>query len=412
MPISLPTKVISSFLIGMGLAGDFPAHPSASPNQAPVWVASAEPGNSPLPAAFFSLNIVNLEYGAAWPTVPFHGWRNFHSIWPKLEPEKGHWDFAQLDRDVEQAEQHRVEMMLVLQLFPAWAEDGGRLTDWQNYVRTVATRYKGRVKHYELWNEPNVKRFFPGTVEQLVALNQAAYRILKEVDSSNTVLSSAMSADGNSLAYLDEYLAKGGGTCADAIGYHFYTAPRPPETMLPRIGEVKALLRKHGLLDKPLWNTESGWNIVNDDQNLELEAWAGPPLDEPEASAYLARAHLIAWAGGVERFYWYAWGHRRMGMTDYDLKTVKPIAQSYEEIQRWTLGASLKEAILEKDGSWRCHLSRNGTNDWILWHPSRTMAFHPPTSWRVGRVRKLTGEVSSETSLVEIGPSPVLLEEE
>ena len=38
------------------------------------------------------------------------------------------------------------------------------IEDWRAYVRAVATRYKGRIRYWELWNEVNDKLFYSGAV--------------------------------------------------------------------------------------------------------------------------------------------------------------------------------------------------------------------------------------------------------
>ena len=95
--------------------------------------------------------------------------------WPDLEPGKGQWHFENLDRSVALAEAHHASVLLTLGLTPRWAsarpqEPSGycarvcsraeRIEDWRVFVRTVATRYKGRIHAYEIWNEPNVKKFW------------------------------------------------------------------------------------------------------------------------------------------------------------------------------------------------------------------------------------------------------------
>ncbi len=122
----------------------------------------------------------------------------------------------------------------------------------------VATRYKGVIHNYEIWNEPNVKGTFTGSPQAMLELSRAAYRILKSVDPTITVVSPAATAD-DGVSWLGEYLQKGGCAYADVIGYHFYVTPEPPEAMIPLIKKVDATIRRHDCENKPLWNTESGW---------------------------------------------------------------------------------------------------------------------------------------------------------
>jgi hypothetical protein len=386
--------------------------------------------------------VINLEYGAAWPTIPFKGWRNTYADWSILEPNKGEWRFQKLDSDIALAQQHGIEIILILKSTPTWASarptetgccyplpsttkgniaEAKNLEDWKNYVRTVATRYKGQIHYYELWNEPNVKRFYSGTVEKLVLLNRAAYQVLKEVDPSIIIISSAMSPDGDHFRYFEDYLVQGGGNDADVIAYHFYVAPKSPEAMLPMIQQVKALMAKYRFDNKPIWNTETGWKIINRDKNINDEDWAGKALSSVDASAYIARSYILSWAAGVERLYWYAWGHRSMGLTDYDARTPKPVAIAYAEVQKWLVGAKMTSCTSDEQNTWVCELKRDGDGSnsalgnystWIVWNPDRSLSFNLPQTWGVQQARDLLGTKRSlsEANQVEISSSPILLE--
>jgi len=143
-----------------------------------------------IPATFFGMHIHRAPVSTPWPSVPFQAWRlwDTHTTWAQLEPEKGNWDWRMLDRTVALAESHGVEVLYTMGRTPRWAsarpaqmgrnpnaEPGGmaepkNLEDWRNYVRTVATRYKGRIKAYEIWNEPNLENFYSGTPEAMVDL--------------------------------------------------------------------------------------------------------------------------------------------------------------------------------------------------------------------------------------------------
>ena len=164
-----------------------------------------------VPESFFGMHIhravptARYPVPCAWPDVGFYGWRLWDSSvsWPALEPSSNQWVFATLDSCVALAEQEGAEVLLPLGLTPAWASSrpdepsaygpGNAapprdLEDWRNYVRTVATRYKGRIKAYEIWNEPNLENFYSGTPEVMVNLAREAYSVLKEVDPSIVVV--------------------------------------------------------------------------------------------------------------------------------------------------------------------------------------------------------------------------------
>jgi hypothetical protein len=391
------------------------------------------PPRGPVPGTFFGMHI-HRAGSTAWPAAPFASWRfwDTYSVWPWLEPVKGEWHFERLDKLVSLAEEHRVEVLLPLALSPEWASarpgeksaygkgmaaEPGDIEDWKKYVRTIGTRYRGKVRYYEMWNEPNLKNFYSGDLAGMLALSQETYNVLKGIDPENVIVSPSPSGGYKETAYkwLDDFLSKGGGDFADVIGYHFYVAPGPPELMAAKIARVREIMGRHGLRDKPLWNTESGWFIDNRQTPVKPTPSGSKSkvLDADEAAAYVARAHLIGWASGVDRFYYYAWDNKEMGLVEPDGKTLKPAAVAYKVISDWIVGATMKSCRSTKEGTWICELVReNGYFGWILWHPSRTGTYRYSDNWKIVQARKLDGTRRDMTSekAVEIGPAPVLVE--
>ncbi len=287
---------------------------------------------------YFGLVLRRFDAAQAWPTVPFGSWRiwDSHATWPFLEPQKGHWELGDLDRMITEAQTHKVNVLLVLAHSPKWAsarptEASGYglgfaaepidINDWRNYVRTVATRYKGKVAAYQIWNEPSDTNHFSGTLQQLVALTCDAYKTVKAIDPAAKVVSAGSAGGGRHIQYLNDFLAAGGAKCIDVVAHHFYVPRFGPEEMVPLIRQVREVMRKNGVDAMPLWNTETGWWIANTDGTPDhaMVAKGGwRKLDaDIEAGAVIQRAFLLARAEGVARFYWYAWSNSYgWGLTD------------------------------------------------------------------------------------------------
>ncbi|AFY82267.1 beta-1,4-xylanase [Oscillatoria acuminata PCC 6304] len=353
-----------------------------------------------------------------WPIVPFYSWRLMSAYveWFELEPRKGEWNFTILDKSVALAEENGVEILLNLGLTPRWASarpqepslyatgtaaEPKNIEDWRNYVRTVATRYKGRIHYYELWNEPNLKGFYTGSLETMLTLCEEAYRILKEVDSSITVVSPPPTDAEHGIEWLNQYLARGGGAYADVIGFHFYVPFLPPETMVPLIHEVQMTMAKYGVGDKPLWNTETGW------------LGRAPFSDEWGAAGFVARSYILNWAAGVARLYWYVWDNQGiyLRLTQADRTTPTQAGIAYGELQQWLVGAQMNNCQA-KQMIWTCELTRDRDyKAWIVWNTEGSSRFQVPEEWGVQQVRDLAGEQQLlRRNGVEIGPSPLLLE--
>jgi hypothetical protein len=372
--------------------------------------------DTPIPADYFGLHIHHPDSSTPWPSVPFSGWRLSGTNWTDIEPEKGKWKFNRLDRFVELAQAHHVSILMGLLCTPAWASahptqpgDCGPGTasppkdmkDWLDFVRTVSTRYKGRIRCYEIWNEPDSKGYWTASPQDMVELARQTYKTLKQVDPSITVVSPPITGSAG-IDWLQEYLRAGGGKYADVIGSHFYVFPKPPEAMVPVIEQVKSLMQSNGVSNKPLWDTEAGW------------AWPKPFPSEDLGAGYLARAFVLNWAAGVRRFYWYSWDNHTwvsLQTTEKDSSTLKPAGRAYAEIEKWLLGAKMATCQSDAKANWVCPVNRDG--DWkrIIWNANQEANFRLPKEWQVRRSVNLAGQESAVRSdVIRIGPSPQLIE--
>jgi len=387
----------------------------------PISVPSAT-----IPPSLFGMHIHRAASTTPWPAAPFAAWRLWDAsvTWADLEPQQGEWHWEVLDHSVALAEEHRVESLLPLGVTPTWASarptepsvyqnPGGAaeprdLNDWRMYVQMVATRYRGRIRYYEIWNEPNSKDAYSGTIEGMVALAREASTILKSVDPTITVVSPAATAGQTGPAWLAQYLKSGGGAYADVIGYHFYVSPQPPEAVVPLIAGVREVVSQHSAGQKPIWDTEIGWS-----SNGSLRKVFS---SDAEAAAYVARTYLLHWASGVARCYWYAWDNRgwsSLYMVQPDNRTPTPAANAYAQVQQWLVGAQMVACGADRNKNWTCQLTRDaGQRVRILWNPDKTTAYALPADWQVERQRDLDGTVRDLTraKTATIGPLPILLE--
>lgn len=381
--------------------------------------------DGPIPREYFGMHIHRADTSTPWPGVHFGSWRLWDAAvsWSRLEPKRGQWDFARLDRYVAMARLTGVNLLLPLGLPAAWASarpeeasayqpgnaaEPRDMTDWRNYVRTVATRYAGRIRYYELWNEPNLRNFYTGSVETMVRLAQETYAILKQVDENNLLAAPATTEGGKKLDWLDRYLALGGRRFLDVLSHHFYVPRESPEAMLALMDEIRLLMAKHGVANKPIWNTETGWWFDKPSNASTYTSWKR--LNKAEAGAYVSRALILGWAAGMERFYWYSWEHGNMGLVEGEDYALNVAGKAYDKTQAWLEGAVMTGCALDR-GRWVCRLKRRGEEAWLVWldadekHDEWTI----PETWPVTHFVTLEDEPRALSSRkVMLGPGPIL----
>lgn len=372
----------------------------------------------PVDDSFFGMHIHRAAAGTAWPAVAFAEWRLWDSgvSWPELEPVRDQWNFSLLDSYVRMSAENHVEILLTLGLTPDWASarpdehspyaDGNaaepkRLSDWENYVRTVGTRYKGRIHYYEIWNEPNGRGMFTGSSSALLQLSRTAYGTLKSIDNSNVVVSPSATMQGGT-NWLKMFVASGGCQYVDVIGYHFYVTPDAPESAVSLIQKVSKIISGGTCAGKPLWNTESGWTTPKNFSS------------EQEAAGYLMRTYLLHWLLGVRRCYWYAWDNHNWSTLDLTSRSgnqMTDAGKAYGIIQRWMTGAILHSCARDSSGLWNCWLEREKVSYFVVWSENGTQTYHVPAAISIKQVSNWHGDKIAATGKLVAGPAPLLLTE-
>ncbi len=273
-----------------------------------------------------------IDIGSAW-------WRlwDTRDTWANVQPTKGQFDWHSLDEHVNWAEKHRLQLVYVLGNTPSWASSRpaessafnlgnaappGHMDDWRQYVRSVATRYRGRIKYFEVWNEPDFPKFFSSDSASYVALLVEAAKQIKAIDPEAKILAPATTGIAD-LNFVQEVLRTAGNTI-DIVTLHGYTPNvdrgkpwLPPEALGDRLVELKRIMRRYAV-GKPIWNSETGYPVS------EMARIAGKEKSDTTMATYLVRSIAVNFAFGVEKVFWYAWDNSFHG--SMLLAGLRPIA--------------------------------------------------------------------------------------
>ena len=273
------------------------------------------------------------------------------------------------------------------------------ISAWDQYVTAVVTNAAGRIKYWELWNEPDQKASYCGDLPSLVVMAQHAYAIIKKIDPSATVLSPSASG-GAAAAWFSSFLTAGGLRTFDIVAFHGYAGVKA-ERINVVVADFRRVMSRNNLSALPLWDTECSWG------NTDIG-------DNANRAAFLAKYFFLQWSKGVDRVLWYAydanpeWG-RLINATGGSLLS----ATAYGESYKWIVGATLTQPCAQdKNGAWTCSLSRSGGYQaQIIWNSTTRGTVDVKTSSQMTEYRDLAGGMHSIVNgTVPVQNLPILLE--
>jgi arabinogalactan endo-1,4-beta-galactosidase len=157
---------------------------------------------------------------------------------------------------------------------PMWRP--ARAKDYGAFVGAMVRRYRPMGVHtYEIWNEPNVSRFWPSgpDARQYAQLLAAAYPAVKAADPQAVVLTGGLSK--SDYAFVSDLYAAGARRYFDAVAIHPYTGNVDPLSCWKQAGttklafdafcgieEVRNTMVANGDSAKSIWLTEFGWSTT------------------------------------------------------------------------------------------------------------------------------------------------------
>lgn len=214
-------------------------------------------------------------------------WTREEFNWSLIEPTEGNyrWDFYDDLVDVASAEGISIYGLLCYwsPYADAYTEQG--VEQYCRWARAVVHRYKTRVKHWEIWNEPNIF-FWSGPKELYPRLLARAYETIKEEDPEAVVL--GCSTSGVDEGFIRSVMDAGGPF--DVLTIHPYRGTLDDQDYIRELAAVKELVG-----GRPVWITEMGF------PSQLLTGYS-----ERQQAALVARVYLASLASGaIENVSWY-----------------------------------------------------------------------------------------------------------
>lgn len=257
---------------------------------APAWSqpAPSQPSTTQIGIAFMERPATAVPRGAALRAV------KIVADWSVIEAQRGVPIWGDLDRAVALAEQEGLTPVVVLAYTPRWASLGTGadlqrveiysrqpprdVADWDRFVAAAATRYRGRVREWQVWTQIGLP-LFRGTGTEYVTLLRAARTRLKTIDPQARL--AMVSPQGIDLSFLVRVLAAGS-ELFDVIALS--PGGFAPEALLRPLAVLGSRLRGTG---KTIW----------------IDWTPDPGLPAAQAASQWVRMHAVCQAAGVERLF-------------------------------------------------------------------------------------------------------------
>lgn len=328
-----------------------------------------------------------------WEDIEIHGRGDFEDR--RHHPARSAWD--KYDHIVDLAGQYNLEIIARLSNPPEWSRTAGDaggtfappddLDDYGAFVEAVVRRYRGRVRYYQIWNEPNIYPEWgeqPVSPEAYTELLQVGYTRIKAACPECVVISGALAQtiplgprDLNDFIFLQRMYDAGAGNYFDVLAmqdYGLWSGPtdrrmRARVLNFSRPMYLREIMVKNGDAHKPIWITEMNWNAPPADLPEKHYGFATPEQQARYAvEAYQRVQREWPWAGVVT--FWFfkratdqekdqAWYYFRLVEPDF---TPLPVYNSLKAYMHSDEAHTLYPGVHQEDhwllaytGSWEAH---------------------------------------------------------
>lgn len=299
--------------------------------------ASKDVEASPIGIGFETLDRKMFDPERCYPHMAKLGvkWARCQTGWARTETRKGEYDFRWLDEIVDNLLATGIQPWFNVgygntlytpgpkhESAVGWAPLNSTEAQgaWVRFVEKLAEHFSKRVRHWELWNEPNIAAFWqpdtpnPARYVELCKLTAPAIR--KRVPGA--VLIGGAYAGMGALDYFDGAMDAGLGDVVDRISFHPYR-PIPELNYAADLAALRGIVhrRKPGM---PLWQGENGApSTDNSTGALNQLEW-----DEARQAKWLLRRLLTDVHHGIEMTSYfqtadmagYIWTTGQSGMTN------------------------------------------------------------------------------------------------
>jgi len=203
-------------------------------------------------------------------------WIRINIDWKSVQPDRAERHWSAIDAFIRTASQLKLSVFASISYTPKWA-NGNQAKEWPPtngdiwyaFVREAVARFKMTVKHWGIWNEPNLQSFYRGTKQQYIQnILLPGIKAIRDEDSGAMIVGPELSHQDKNWKEWLKYTAKHIISDISIVSHHIYKDPSdtwrglfsyldgvPISDNRPCLRDVLKQLK----ISKRVWITEVGW---------------------------------------------------------------------------------------------------------------------------------------------------------
>ena len=243
-------------------------------------------------------------------------WIRIGTLWSQIEKEKGVYNWVRLDSVINNAQENNLNILLLISYgnriylndslkTDNFVSDSKLFTNdlfipYEKFLKRLITRYKNKIYHFEIWNEPDLENHWRGLQSDYFKLLKLSYNVIKDIHPNSFVLNGGIS--GKNIDSWFNLLSNQYSDFFDIFNFHLYKHCNKKVGLYNNY--LKEVIKITNKMKKPIWITETGLAKKND-----ISTYCGGYSQKTQISETIRRL-LINKNYGIEKTFIFSYRNR------------------------------------------------------------------------------------------------------
>ncbi len=329
-------------------------------------------------------------------------------LWNSVEQEKGHYDFSSYEGLIGALTTHHIRSLCILAYNNPLYDNTPSLPStvvgphteearqaFGHFAAASAAKFKGLGVVWEIWNEPDLDRFWQPkpNPDDYMALTKVAISAMRQADPNTTIVAPALTGlepkYQEAWNFLERCFALGLLKLVDVLSVHPYRLG-PPESApadFQRLHDLIAHYAPKGRANMPIISSEWGYSLT----------W----VSQEQQAAYFVRLYLINLLNNLPLSIWYDWRddgadpkkmEQNFGIVTWNGQP-KMVYFAMQTLTRELAGFRLANRMpLASDADYALIFANDAVRKQVLWTTNKSHAVTLPAQGPSVTVTSMTGE--------------------